>query len=309
MPGQLPAAVDTNACGIDLGWRKVNDGIRVATIVADDIGHQFITLPPVFIERRRRIVELDSRRALSAEAARRPLRGLKWPDAPPPLRPLAMAALRTRRSEDLWALALEWRTHADWHPEAFAALDGWRSQDRNQWMQREGLSNRIVNARRYFYRDAVKKIVARYGLIGIEAVNWADIGRRVNRDGADNEIATSTATYRLLAAPGCFIQELRRSAAAGGARIHEHGGKSSFICHDCGAENFPADRSELVFTCSNPSCGSTWDQDVNAGGNLCAAAIASAPAPPQGPPPLAAKNTSQDNDQDDDQDDGIDDAA
>jgi len=299
MPALAAPARDDTACGIDLGWRRLNDGIRVATIVTGDgpDDRQFIVLPEIFIRRQNRVAELDSMRALAADKARAPLRALTWPDAPEALRPLAMKALRTKRCEHLHDLAVAWRVHPEWEPEAAAALHLWRAQDRKDWQEHDGLARRIGNARRDIYRCAVKPLAERYGVIGIEDVDWAAIGRRIDNDGADNDIATATAAYRRLAAPGMFLLELRRAAAAAGARVHVHRGKSTWICQACGTEQAPADPAALIHTC--PHCHAAWDQDVNAARNLRAAAMASAPVPPDDPAALADGNAGNDEAMDD----------
>jgi transposase len=138
-------------------------------------------------------------------------------------------------------------------------------------------------ARREIYRIAVKRLCARYGVIGIEDTNWTAIKRRENSAGEANAIGMATGRWRDLAAPGALLQELRREAARAGAKISAYDGASTWPCHACGAVAPPEDRSRLVHTC--PKCSATWDQDVNAAINLRAAAIASAPVPPgQGGP-------------------------
>lgn len=271
---------DTTVCGIDLGWRRLNDGIRVATIY-DGTRSEFVVLPEIFLRRLDRVEELQSLRTKSIVAPLAAVRELQWPHAPAPLRPLAMRALRTKAPRDLHDLAVAWREHPGWHGDAAAEVARWRAQDRKDWQEQDGLSRRITNARRDLYRCAVKRIAERFGRAAIEDIDWRRIGEIETADGQTNEIALATGRYRSLAAPGTFIAELRRT----GIPLYEHNGKSTWECWYCGREHTPADRSQLHHQCRN--CNRTWDQDVNAAHNLRAAALASTHVPPSGPAALA----------------------
>jgi hypothetical protein len=273
------------ACGLDLGWRRINDGIRVATVVAEDGTRDFITLPETFVRRQTRIEELASVRAQKRNELLAALAALDWASAPEELRAAANRAVERKRYETLHDLALAWRRFPNWQADVARTVSEWRRQDRKDWQELEGLRRRITNARQYHYRVAVKALVERFGSIGIEDVDWRALAARVRSDGTDNDIARATATYRNLASPGLFLLELRRAAQAAGARIHAHAGKSTWLCAECGNEAAPVDRAELYHTCA--SCGATWDQDVNAARNLLAAARASAPVASDGRAALA----------------------
>jgi hypothetical protein len=285
LPQVLPSAGEATACGIDLGWRRVNDGLRVATVAHADGSHEFITLPDIFLRRLNRIEALAGTRDVAADGIRAELAVLRWPDAPEELRSLAMRAFRTKRAEDLYGLALAWLKHPDWAPAEASDLSLWRSQDRIDWQEQAGLRRRIGNARLDLYRCVVKRLVEQYGLIGVEDVDWRNIGRREAVVGKPNDIAMMTAQMRNLAAPGTLLMELRRAAQTAGARIHAQAGKSTWKCHICSIEQAPVDRAQLIHTC--PACNSTWDQDINAARNLRAAVLASAPVLAPAPPPLA----------------------
>ena len=294
VPAKLPAAADERSCGIDLGWRLVNSGLRVATVVHDGGDHEHIVLPPIFQRRMERIEALDSERIKSADAVRVAMRALDWTKAPAELCPLSMRALRTKRAEDLHVLVVAWRRHPAWGGEAFQIANTWRAQDRKDWQERAGLARRIANARQDFYRCTVKRLTERYGVIGIENINWATIGEREKADGTPNDIAIATGRYRRLASPGAFVAELTRAARNSGSHIHRHAGPSTWECNDCGVVSVPADRSELIHAC--PACQSVWDQDVNAARNLRAAAMASGSVPPDDAGALADDVESGNND-------------
>jgi len=292
LPQVLPSVEEATACGIDLGWRRVNNGLRIATVAHADGSHEFITLPDIFLRRLDRIAQLDTARDRMAEAARAVIKALAWQEAPEELRPLAMRALRTKREEDLHLLAAAWRRYPLWMPAEVVRLSAWGAQDRKDWQEQAGLRRRIGNARLDLYRCVVKRLVKQYGLIGVEDVDWRNIGRRETADGKPNDIAMMTAQMRNLAAPGTFLIELSRAAVSSGSRINRHAGESTWVCNACASDGVltvvaPADRSELIHSC--PRCSSCWDQDVNAARNLRAAALASAPVPAPVLPSLAGR--------------------
>lgn len=79
-----------------------------------------------------------------------------------------------------------------------------------------------------------------------------------------------------LAAVGELLSAIKMAAAKYGSAIHEHEGRSTWICHVCGSAFAPGDPGALIQTC--PHCGSTWDQDKNAALNILAEIPSSAPA-------------------------------
>ncbi len=280
---QTPAK---RACGIDIGWRRLNEGVRVATIINERGERDFVVLPERIVSSFRHLDELASRRDKRVNALVATLRALPWAEAPAALADTATAMLRAPRhtARALARLAALWREHP-WQREAYSQLheeltDPYDS-DLRDWRESAGLRSRIIRARLDHYRNESKRIVRRYGLIGSEKLSIAEMAS------SENDPTPEPAHwYRKVAAPGEFLGALKWAVTKAGGRLHEHDGKSTWVCHACGTEQVPRDPAALVASC--PHCHATWDQDVNAARNLLAAALASAPVAKKDGAALAA---------------------
>lgn len=96
VPEPLPAAPNFT-CGVDLGWRKVEDGLRVATIADDNGGVDHLVLPLSMFDRRVRIAGLMGDVVKRArEAGTDPMEDSDW-------RRLTLEAARwNRRRRDIY---------------------------------------------------------------------------------------------------------------------------------------------------------------------------------------------------------------
>lgn len=271
---RLPTeAVETaprgGACGVDVGWRQMTDGHRVATVVDDTGTRQFVALPQRIADGIRYADDLRSEIDSRTNTRLAWLRTLPWSTAPKDLADLAreIAGKKAPHAGDLARLVAAWPE--DWQPEARAQAARDVRANRRDRREQTGLRLRMVRARRDHYRNEALRLARRYALIGIEDISLADLALA-----EDNPTPAAARYNRFIAAPGEFLECLRWAARKTGARIHAHSGKSTWICHDCGTELMPRDPARLVVSC--PACHAVWDQDVNAARNLLAAALASA---------------------------------
>jgi transposase len=281
-------APDKNACGIDVGWRMVEDGLRVATLADSQGGREFLVLPKEIIEAVRHHENLQGERDKALAALLPTLRAVDWEIAPSPLGSLARPVRATKLSpESLYDLVLAWRKMPEWAPEALAQADAWLSEDkiRNQYLvntRRRALARRLD-----IYRNAAKRWTERYGVIGIEDLDLKTLLAKETPDGKPQD---AVRWYAKLAAPGLLLATIRHAASKTGSRVHEHDGKSTWPCAACRKEGrntvvTPSDPAALIQSCPH---GHVWDQDENAADNLLAAALASGSAPPEDQAPLAA---------------------
>lgn len=270
MPAPIPAGA---ACGMDIGWRRLNDGIRVATLINDRGERDFVVLPEAIVSGFRYLDELASRRDTRLNGLIAMLRALPWAEAPPALGDTAKAMLGAprlsaralARLEALWAGASEWRRDA--YEMLHEQLTNPYDSDRRDWKESTGLRQRLLRARRDHYRIEAKRIAGRYGLIGGEKLSISSMSAVEN-----NPTPEPSRWYRKVAAPAEFIGALKWAVKKAGGRYYEHEGPSTWICHECGVVQAPRDPAALVATC--PACNAVWDQDVNAAANLLAAALA-----------------------------------
>lgn len=288
---RMPAARsgDTDgsfACGIDVGWRMTERGLRVASIASERDGIEEIVLPQEMVDRHLSYYELASRRHQDRNEMLLRLEAVMWERATESLRERAQTVLAKRDDKgnlaasglDLRGLAAEWM-RTEFIPELRNELAAWAEDDRRLWLSANG-RQRAARARQDYYRCVAKRIVERYRLIGLEKLDMTAMASQ-----AKGRLPPKANRMRVIAAVSELRQAIASAAKREGARIHYHAGKSSFVCHGCGHETAVNDRGEQYYTCGG--CGRTHDQDHNAAMILLAAARASAPVTTETPSPLA----------------------
>lgn len=298
-PATAAAPARANAaCGIDVGWRLIDDSIRVATIVSTaQEKPSYIVLPPSFMRDNKRLDELRSRRAENLTAVLVEIRQLKFDDALPALA-AAATGLRSLDPEAIkprhvMPLVHAWRQSPQWQPAPREEIMRWARQDRQDWQEFAGLHRRIVTRRRELVHREIKRLVEGHGLIGIEDIDFGALIRQTKAENADPRLAAS-GHVRKLAAPGEFLKYVAQAAARHNVSIHRHAGRSSGICPSCATVFAPPDRASLYYTC--PHCSHVYDQDAGAAAALLSAALAaSAPLPTDGAAALATWKSSDNN--------------
>jgi hypothetical protein len=286
----LPASTSTEnrgACGVDVGWRMVDGGLRVAMIAHEDGSREEIVLPQRLVDRALRYYELGSARHQDRHEMLERLQAFNWERAPAALRTAAEEALAKRDEKgqpaasglDLRRVAATWALAPTFHPEARQEALDWAQDDRRSWLAASG-RRRTAAARKDFYRNVAARLVAQCSLIGLEKLDLA----KMSEQGKET-LPPQARRMRVIAAVAELRQAIESAAKREGIRVHHHAGKSSFVCHACHHETAVPDRSQLYFTCGG--CGRTHDQDVNAATNLLNAALASAPVMQETPGPLA----------------------
>jgi hypothetical protein len=259
------------ACGMDIGWRLLNEGVRVATIVNDRGERDFVVLPERIVAGFRFVDELKARRDQRVNGIVAALKQLPWKDAPSALHDVATAMLNAPRhsASALTRLVALWKEHP-WQTDAYNRLREMLICDVRDWRESAGLRLRLVRARRDHYRVEAKRLIERYGIVGSEKLSVGQMSSDAN-----NPTPGLSRWYRRVAAPAEWQHTVKWAAKKAGAYVHEYVGPSTWVCHACGHAQEPRDPAALVASC--PHCHTTWDQDVNAAKNLLAAALASAP--------------------------------
>jgi rubrerythrin len=261
---------------IDFGWRRLNEGMRVATVM-DDAVHEFVILPDDLVSVHDWLDGQKRRRAAVHDKIIERLRGLPWPAAPPALevmaqwwRTIPMNRLVPRHTA---RLALTWRDHAAWRPEDFAAADEWRRHEKRIWERITHRSNRARRERLDLYRKAAKHIVEGAGIVILKDFRLDRIARTTD-DSLPNNVNATMQRNRAIAGTSVLRQWIEIQAGKVGAQIHLHRGVSTWLCSVCGHRLQPKDPSRLHQQC--PHCSHAFDQDLEACRNMLAAWKASA---------------------------------
>jgi len=218
-------------CAIDVGWRVVDGGLRVATLL-DEAGHvDYLILPDAILDRLRKVADLGSIRGKSFNAAQKTLSAwLKSQSYLPEWLTEKTEHLAQWRSQSkLAALAIAWRSERfEGDEDAFEALEAWRKQDKHLWDWEANLRDKVLRRRRDLYRCWAKRVAETYQHVLIEDF---DLRKVAQRKPAEEDIGGDEAArvYRTAAA----ISELREAMTYA-------------VLRQGGTVEPPAERDELI---------------------------------------------------------------
>lgn len=276
--GQPVQPRGSGVVAVDIGWRKLADGLRVCAWADDRGGAGDLVLPERWIREMVKTHDIRSIRDQRFNLARDTLAGQLSTfdgDVPVWLRE-AMGTLRQWRSPArLAGLYLRWRTERfNGDGEMFADLESWYRRERHLYEYEANLRDQLIRSRREMYRRFAADLAGRYAEVVIEEFDIAGVARvkkrRVSGEvvaGKGSDLPDAARHQRVLAAPSVLRLAIRNACEREGVRIRTvPAAYTTLVCHVCGSlERFDA-AGELVHRCS--ACGAVWDQDVGAARNL-----------------------------------------
>lgn len=271
---ELPVAAqrrceDTDSkVAVDIGWRLVDGGLRVAAWRGSDGDHGFLVLPQGDVHARlRKVEDLRSIRDKSFNAARDALSlalSRTTVELPEWMKQETRTLGQWRSAGRLAALIKRWRSRRfEGDAEMYGAAEAWRYQDHHLWEWQTSLHAKTLRHRRDVYRTFAARLAKRYGRLIVEDFDLRDVARRSQGEG-ENE----TARYSRQVAS---TSELRLALVNAFRGYHDSvpAQNTTKTCHACGSVEEWDQAADVVHTCA--SCGTTWDQDDNAARNLLTA--------------------------------------
>jgi hypothetical protein len=256
--------------GIDVGWRIMPEGLRVAYWVGDDGGESELVLPNGDGDWRYlldKAEDLASIRDKHFNGMRDRLADWMMRNAEKlPAVAAAFEYLRQWRSKTRLGIAI------NQHLSAIAAIDGQLADELSVWWKKERHLQRwqIDNMKKFdrqrtaIYRQFAADITRRYHTIVVEKFDLRKIQREKSVEDKTAEDAAMKKHQR--DANISTLRQFLRERAAEFEMVSAV--DTTRKCHFCGmVRDF--NRSDLVNKCDN--CGATWDQDANAARNILAA--------------------------------------
>lgn len=275
---RLDAAAE-GACGVEVGWRRVEGGLRVAVWRGSDGQAGELVLPDADLARWERVRTLRATRDTNFNAARDQLAAWLRARGVPHQGWLAEAArtlAQWRSPARLAALALRWRGERfSGDAAAFEAAEAWRKQDKHLYEWEANARRNAIAWRNNLYRNFAADLRRRYRAAAVELVDWAKLARVPGVEESDAQAALRQ--WRAVASVGRLQAYVREAASL---VVEADAAYTTVDCHTCGRENKRLDRGQRLHTCEG--CSRVWDVDENAAAWLldaAASALAAADAP------------------------------
>ncbi|WP_262032044.1 transposase [Microvirga sp. Mcv34] len=266
---QIETPKSGHCVAVNLGWRRVADGIKVATILrsdSDTLGT--VIIPSDIAAGFAHADELRSRREKLRHNALKRLNTIDWSKAPAILKAdvEAIQALPRVSSGKLAVLWKIWLEQRSWNAGEFEALQQWRSEDKKLLLWEANLRDKLVRRRDDLYRKAARMVVHSVDSVILNDFDIADASRVIKPSGKGNPLPMAARRYRMIAAPSRLRTWIKNQAAKSCVAIVSVAEATTWVCSGCGATNEPIQPTALEFRCLK--CGVVLDQDTNACRNM-----------------------------------------
>ena len=263
-----PARLESRMAAIHIGWRTVDDGVRVATIVDENCTSHFV-LPASLAER----FEAASKRLGVADTAAESMRDAvtTWiiSDAPQTII-TDLEAVRHSRSgsgaaRSMRLMAQNWSVRfPNYRPDLLETLNVWFRADLiDRWVVRN-IQAKAVRHRRDLVRVWISDLEKQYDTVIVQQYS---INRLRRKDTVSESVPSGRRNIQITA-PGEVRANMATTLKSRGVRVVQHYDKVSWVCHRCGVEGEPTDTFAVRHRCQH--CGSYWDVDENAATNALA---------------------------------------
>jgi len=260
--------VDDGVVGIDLGWRVVRDGLRVACWSGSDGETGELVLPKDWMQQMHRVRDIRSVRDKNTDAIREQV--VAWVAAHGLLAELLEKAPNLslwRASRRFAYLALQWRDHRIPGDEAiYAVLEEWRKRDRHLLEFEANLRDQLQNRRLDLYRNFAAQMRRLYHVAVMKASDLRKfhVLPKDEEPSANGALREHVRDACLSVLVRCIEESMAKVVKVDGADTTS----TCSWCRDAGIDTVCSwDRSDVEHVCD--VCGTTWDQDINAARNLC----------------------------------------
>lgn len=256
-------------CGINLGWKQVQGGLRVATVQDGQGKSRHIVLPSDVVDRLEYADgDLKSRiDTATNENFAWILDKWKDDDLPEPLVEIRSSLRRAKRPHPAkFAKAvIVWREQCpDYLPSAYQESESRRKQVKRLSLEYAHLRDKVLRRRQDFYRVEAKKLAEKYSRIVLDKLDLRKMAMLEKSDGTPNELNEKARRLRTIASVSEFREWLVKQAKKSGTIIEQVSVESTHTCSVCGGVMEPGDG--LIWKCR--SCKVLVDQDDNAATNL-----------------------------------------
>ncbi len=259
-----PATTSSKRVAVDLGWRRVPAGLRVATIVRSGESPSFIILSAALLESfsliddlRRRLQSsthrgMDMLQTVDKSTFAQPYRDILQDfQAIPEKMPNHLVAFR----ESAFFLGQEVQAIG---PDLWA----WRKEHKRlaNWLRNH--HRKVVGHRNHFYQNKIIEVLDQASELIVNDVKFGAIASRRQPGSEGSFVSNRVAHYRRIAAPSELVQTLKHQAEKRGITFNKLEAEWPVRCPRCGSLSRKTRADALPQMCGN--CDTSFDQDVAA---------------------------------------------
>jgi hypothetical protein len=253
-------------CGVNLGWKQVSGGLRVATIFDGQDNPSHIVLHQTIVDTLAYVDELKRRIDTATNEDYAWLLD-RLTDVPESLVEQIEFLRQAKKPhpERFAHFIFKWRNECPLHaPSLLAEAEKRRRYAKRLSLEHHHLRDKVLRRRLDFYRNEAKNIAEKYSRIVMDKMDLRILAKLENSEGMPSELNEKARKMRQVAAISELREWIGKQAFKSGAKVVMLPVRSTTTCHVCG-EKVPYQEG-LVWNCN--SCGDSWDQDENAAANL-----------------------------------------
>lgn len=267
---QTVPAPELPVVAVDLGWRKLPQGLRVAYWADTEGKHGELVLGDEFTSQFRKVSDLRSILDQKWNVFHTGM--CAWLKLLPASLPGGVPDWFTEATETFSAWKSQRRAYGLYRRWAanrfagddagFALADEWRERYEHLYEWEANLHDQVLSRRKHLYRNFAAHLVRTYGKVILEEFNLTRVCADQVGAAARQRVEASVSGLRLAIAQDC--------ARDGVEFVAINAANTTQLCHVCGA-TYQWDAAESVsHGCLR--CGSVYDQDFNACINILRAA-------------------------------------
>lgn len=263
LPDQLHKPAPIGRIALDVGWRKLPEGLRVAAWSDDANRVGQVVLPQSWLSEMGQVENIRSLRDQHFNSVKAALSA--WFKAAPGVPEWVSEDVRTlhqwRSTGRLAGLVLRWRGNRfDGDEAGFEMAEAWRKRDLHLGDWEAHLRDQLITNRRERYRIFAARIAREYGEVVLEKF---DLRKVAEHEQGAKDLPAEARHMRQWAAVSTLRLVIKNACQREGVIVSEVDAKNTTKeCPRCGTvEDFDA-ASNLQHKCG--ACGYTRDQDLGA---------------------------------------------
>jgi hypothetical protein len=255
-------ATSTRIVGVDIGWRRAPEGLRVATILSSGEPPRFVNLPQDLLDSFGLIDDLRARvRAITLRGFDL-LQGVDPSRYDPPFQDLLrdFQALPEKRTLHL----REFIQGPFFLDRPWDAIDvellAWRTKYKklSTWLANH--QRKVIGRRNHFYQNSAIDVLRNINEIIVNDVRVGEIAARRPLSVDGSFFPNRANYYRTIAAPSEMVRALKLQAAKRGITFARREAESPVRCPECGSTSRKTRADSFPQICAK--CDTSFDQDV-----------------------------------------------